>query len=341
LTNSSRVASKALIAAFYGNGPKFSFWNGCSQGGRQGLREAQQYPADYDGIIAGAPAAKQPNHYAGSLWVASATLKDPASFIPPEKYSLINRAVLAACDAKDGVADGVLEDPRRCDFDPQSLACSNADGPSCLTPKQVNAVRQIYAPAKNPRSGEEIWPGLMQGSELGWAAQAGGPGPIRLATDFFKYLVFENPNWDWRTFDFDRDVATAIAKVGSIVTTMNPDLEAFRARGGKLILYHGWNDQAIAPENTVKYYESVVDRFGKEAADQFVRLFIGTRCGTLPRRARAGHVRCGGDSGGVGRERYCPNQHHRVAASQRQGRANAASLPIPSGGRLQGLGQHG
>jgi feruloyl esterase len=268
------VVAKALIAAFYGDGPKFSYWNGCSQGGRQGLREAQQYHADYDGIIAGAPAANQPNHYSGSLWVASATLKDPASFIPQEKYSLINRAVLAACDAKDGVADGVLDDPRRCDFDPQSLACSNADGPSCLTPQQVNAVRQIYAPAKNPRSGEEIWPGLMRGSELGWAAQAGGPAPIRLATDFFKYLVFDNPNWDWRSFDFDRDVATATAKVGAIVTTMNADLEAFRSRGGKLILYHGWNDQAIAPENTVKYYASVVDRFGRERADQFVRLFM-------------------------------------------------------------------
>jgi feruloyl esterase len=138
----------------------------------------------------------------------------------------------------------------------------------------VNAVRQIYAPAKNPRTGEEIWPGLMRGSELGWAAQAGGPAPIRLATDFFKYLLFEHPNWDWQTLDFDRDVATATKKVGPIVTTMNPDLEAFSSRGGKLILYHGWNDQAIAPGNSVKYYTSVVDRFGRERADQFARLFM-------------------------------------------------------------------
>jgi Tannase and feruloyl esterase len=208
------------------------------------------------------------------LWVASATLKDSASFIPRDKYPLINRAVLAACDARDGVTDGVLEDPRRCDFDPKSLMCTRVAGESCLTSEQVTAARQIYAPAKNPRTGEEIWPGLMRGSELGWAAQAGGPAPIRLATDFFKYLVFENPNWDWRTFDFDRDVATAIAKVGPIVTTMNPDLEAFRSRGGKVIMYHGWNDQAIAPENSVKYYTSVVDRLGRERADQLVRLFM-------------------------------------------------------------------
>jgi feruloyl esterase len=113
---------------------------------------------------------------------------------------------------------------------------------------------------RNPHTGEQIWPGLMRGSELGWAAQAGGPEPIRLATDFFKDLVFENPNWDWRTFDFDRDVAAAAAKVGPVVTTMNPDLEPFRSRGGTLIKYHGWNDPLIAAENTVKYYSSVVDR---------------------------------------------------------------------------------
>jgi feruloyl esterase len=268
------VAAKALITAFYGNGPQFSYWNGCSQGGRQGLREAQQYPADYDGIIAGAAAANQPNHYSGSLWVASATLRNPASFIPREKYALINKAVLAACDARDGVTDGVLEDPRRCDFDPKALMCTTAASESCLTSEQVTAAGQIYAPATNPRTGEEIWPGLMRGSELGWGAQAGGPAPIRLATDFFKYLVFENPNWDWRTFDFDRDVATATAKVGPIVTAMNPDLAVFSARGGKLIMYHGWNDQAIAPENSVNYYTSVVDRFGRQRADQFVRLFM-------------------------------------------------------------------
>jgi feruloyl esterase len=268
------ATAKALIAAFYGNEPRFSYWKGCSQGGRQGLREAQQYPQDYDGIIAGAPAANQPNHYSGSLWVASATLKETASFIPREKYSLINRAVLAACDASDGVADGVLEDPRLCDFDPKVLSCTSSGGDACLTSAQVDAARRIYAPARNPRTGEEIWPAMMRGSELGWAAQAGGPAPIRLATDFFKYLVFEDPDWDWRTFDFDRDVATATARVGSLVTTMNPDLRKFGARGGKLIMYHGWNDQAIAPENSVTYYTSVADTLGREEVDEFVRLFM-------------------------------------------------------------------
>lgn len=268
------VTAKAFITAFYGNGPRFSYWKGCSQGGRQGLREAQHYPRDYNGIIAGAPAANQPNHYAGSLWVASATLEDLASFIPVEKYSLINKAVLASCDARDGVDDGVLEDPRRCDFDPKALLCTSADSNACLTSAQVEAARRIYTPARNPRTGEEIWPALMRGSELRWAAQAGGPAPIRMATDFFKYLVFEDAKWDWRTFDFDRDVATAIAKVGAVVTTMNPNLSEFSGRGGKLIMYHGWNDQAIAPENSINYHTSVVGTFGREQTDQFVRLFM-------------------------------------------------------------------
>jgi feruloyl esterase len=146
------VTAKVLIAAFYGNGPRFSYWNGCSQGGRQGLREAQQYPADYDGIISGAAAADQPNHYSGSLWVASATLKDSASYIPREKYALINRAVLAACDARDVVSDGVLEDPRGCTFDPQSLVCTGVAGESCLTSAHVAAARQIpYPKRRTPR----------------------------------------------------------------------------------------------------------------------------------------------------------------------------------------------
>jgi feruloyl esterase len=205
------VVAKTLVTAFYGDGRNTHTGTDAGWPARTSRSYDTQPTTTASSLV---PAANQPNHFSGSLWVASATLKAPASFIPQEKYPLINRAVLAACDARDGVADGVLEDPRRCDFNPQSLSCTNASGQSCLTPEQVNAVRQIYAPAKNPRTGEEIWPGLMRGSELGWAAQAGGPAPIRLATDFFKYLVFENPNWDWRTFDFDRDVATATAKVG-------------------------------------------------------------------------------------------------------------------------------
>lgn len=268
------LKAKAIVEAFYGRAPQRSYFVGCSTGGRQGLMEAQRYPSDYDGIVAGAPVAFYGHMHAGQLWIASATLKDPASAIPPGKYSLINKAVLAACDARDGVADGVLEDPRRCDFDPKTLLCPGADTSGCLTSAQIEAVRKIYAPARNPRTGQEIYPGMPRGGELGWAGLAGGPQPNWRALELFKYFVFEDPDWDWRTFDFDRDMARTDATVGPVVAAMNPDLEKFKARGGKLILYHGWNDQGVAPQNSVNYYEDVVRVLGPTQTDQFVRLFM-------------------------------------------------------------------
>ncbi len=150
------VKAKAIIRAFYASAPRLSYWNGCSTGGRQGLKEAQKFPDDYDGIIAGAPA----NRTALGLWVAFAVLKDPASFIPPAKYPLIHQAVLNACDAGDGVQDGLIEDPTRCKFDPKVLLCKGADGPSCLTAAQAEAARKIYTAATNPRTGQELFPSL-------------------------------------------------------------------------------------------------------------------------------------------------------------------------------------
>ena len=160
------VTAKAIITAFNGSGPKLSYWNGCSSGGKQGLKEAQRYPADYDGIVAGAPANNWTHLEVGSLWVAQAVHKDEASFIPQAKFALIHKAVLDACDALDGVKDGVLEDPTRCHFDPQALKCAGEDAPTCLTAAQVEAARKIYAPATNPRTGKEIYPGLEPGSEM-------------------------------------------------------------------------------------------------------------------------------------------------------------------------------
>jgi feruloyl esterase len=167
------VASKKLIAAFYGNAPKRAYWNGCSTGGRQALTEAQRFPNDYDGIIAGAPANYTSHMTAGQLWIGQAVHKDEASYIPPAKYPAIHAAVLAACDAYDGVKDGVLEDPTRCHFDPGVLACKDGDGPSCLTAPQVEAARKIYSGPVNPRTKQQIFPGLEPGSENGWAGLAG------------------------------------------------------------------------------------------------------------------------------------------------------------------------
>ena len=187
------VKAKAIIDRYYGRAPQRSYWNGCSTGGRQGLAEAQRYPGDYDGIIAGASA--NPRTYLNSwqLSIAHAVLKDPASFIPPAKYPMIHQAVVAACDALDGVKDGLIADPPRCRFDPKSLECHGDDQSTCLTGAQVAAARALMSPARNPRTGEEIFPGLEPGTELAWAGLVGGPEPIDLVLDQFRYIVFKDP----------------------------------------------------------------------------------------------------------------------------------------------------
>jgi len=176
--------------------------------------------------------------------------------------------VLAACDANDGVKDGVLENPLSCKFDPQVLACKGADGPSCLTPPQVAAVQKIYAGASNPRTGERIFPGLERGSELGW-----NPAPVGWAVDVFRYLTFKDPEWDPKTLTFDAEVARAArAENSKIFDATNADLTPFVSRGGKLIMYQGWAEQGIPPRRIVSYYDEV-QKQTKNAADS-VRLFM-------------------------------------------------------------------
>src|SRR6516164_7198019 len=265
------VKSKAIINAFYGSAPQYSYWNGCSTGGRQGLKEAQKYPNDFDGIIAGAPA----NRTAMSLWVAAAVLKDKASYIPPAKYPIIHQAVLNACDSLDGVKDGLLEDPRQCKFDPKVLLCKGDDGPSCLTAPQVEAARKIYSPAKNPRTGKELFPSLVPGTELGWGVQAAGPDPSANIFDHYKYVVYKDPNWDWRTFNFDSDIARSEQPDNVVMNATDPNLKPFFSHNGKLLIYHGWADTNVATLNTIKYYKAVVDTMGgpTKTSDN-VRLFL-------------------------------------------------------------------
>ena len=269
------VRAKAIVDAFYGNAPRVSYWNGCSTGGRQGLKEALKYPSDYDGIIAGAPANYMTHLTTHSLWVAHATLKDPASYIPREKFATIHRAVMDACDLLDGVKDGVLEDPTRCKFDPKVLLCVGADTSACLTAAQVEAARKIYGPATNPRTGAELFPGLEPGSEMGWAALAGGPSPFSISTDHYRYIVFKNPNWDFKTLDFDKDVALMEKTDSGLLDATDPKLDAFFTRGGKLLMYHGWNDQLIAPQNSINYYKGVVRVSGGAGrVSESIRLFM-------------------------------------------------------------------
>jgi Tannase and feruloyl esterase len=268
------VAAKALAAAYYSSSPRLSYWTGCSGGGRQALMEAQRFPADYDGIVAGAPSAFFIGRSAQAVWVAQAMHKDPASHIPPSKYPAIHSAVLQACDALDGVKDGVLENPARCRFDPKVMECPGPDGPGCLTTPQVEAARKVYAASMNPRTKEELFTPLYPGSEMGWGTW-GGPQPFGIALDYFKYVLFKDPAWDYRTLNFDSDIARATQMDNGTVNALNPNLKAFFDRGGKMIQYHGWADPQISPGNSVQYYKTVLDAAGGASKVQSAyRLFM-------------------------------------------------------------------
>jgi len=269
------VKGKQITEAFYGRAPQQSYFVGCSTGGRQGLSEAQRYPEDYNGIVAGAPAIDWTHLNASGVWVALSTLKDADSYIPPSKLPAINDASLAACDLSDGIMDGLVADPRACRFDPMTLVCKEGDAASCLTPKQAAALTKIYEGAKAP-NGRIVYPGRLPGVERGWGnfttGQAAGASILyNYGTGYMKYFVFANPEWDYRTWDFTKDLQTLESdqKNRSAMDTWNPDLKRFRDRGGKLILYHGWGDDAISPLNTINYFKMVVDKTtgGPKTAD--------------------------------------------------------------------------
>ena len=238
------VKAKAVIEKFYGSGPRFSYWNGCSTGGRQGLKEAQKFPDDYDGIIAGAPANRTPL----AMWMAHAG-EGPASYIPPSKYPIIHQAALAACDADDGLKDGLIDDPTRCSFDPGVLLCKGGDGPSCLTAPQVTAAKKIYAPVVNPRTGKRCQPPLSR--ERNWAgATSAGPPTDANIFDQYRYVVFKDPKWDWKTFNFDSDSTQGNLPENLIMNATDPNMKPFFSRGGKLLLYYGWSDPRVPALDT-------------------------------------------------------------------------------------------
>lgn len=263
------VAAKALIKAFYGRAPSYSYWNGCSGGGREGLLQAYRYPDAFDGIIAGDPADMRRNAWA--LWLANQTFKDPQDYIPPAKYAMIHRHVLAACDAKDGVKDGLIEDPTSCNVDFKSLACKAGDNADCLTPRQVHTAETILSPLIDS-TGRQLFPRLEPGTELRWARLAGGPEPADLFLDQFRYVVYHDANWDWHSFNLDRDAAKANA-VNKDVDALDPHLEAFAKHGGKLLLYHGWADQQVAPGSTVEFYNALPD-LNAQQGPAFAKLFM-------------------------------------------------------------------
>jgi feruloyl esterase len=275
------VKAKAVIQAFYGENAKRSYFGSCSNGGRQALMEAQRYPEDYDGIVAGAPANYWTHLLSAGAWDLQALQGDAASYIPAAKISALSAAVLKACDAQDGVADGLVNDPQSCRFDPATLQCQDTDSNSCLTAPQVAALKKLYAGPKNSK-GEKIFPGRVLGGEDGpggWAAWVVGASPstalmYQFTTNFFPNMVFDDPKWDFKTFNFDKDVKAADEKQAANLNATDANLKAFAKRGGKLIIYHGWSDAAISAFNTIDYYNSVTAAMGAHDGGQFMRVFL-------------------------------------------------------------------
>jgi hypothetical protein len=279
------VIAKAVVERAGGRAPLRSYFSGCSTGGQQALSEAQRYPADYDGIIAGAPGNNRINLIYGFLWSWLATHDAGGkATLPAAKLPALARAAVAACDKQDGLEDGVIDDPRACRFDPAALACTAAESDSCLTAPQIEAVAKVYAGAR-ARDGRQLYPGWAHGSESGWGQYITNPGvPVRIA--LFRDWVFENPKWDPRTFDWDKDVATVDA-AWPMLNAISTDYTAFNARGGKLIMYTGLADPVVSPLDTIEYYERVVSaNGGLDATRRFYRFF------PVP-----GMAHCGGGSG--------------------------------------------
>ncbi len=271
--------SKALVEGLKAQAPRRAYYYGCSTGGHQGYAEMQRYPDDFDGVIAGAPGNNRTRLNVEFLYRFQSN-RAPGTNSPviltAAKASLITQRAIAACDALDGVTDGVMEDPRACTadkFDVASLQCTGADAADCLTPAQVEVARKIYAGPKNLRTGAQIYPGYPVGSESGWSGYWGGAEPVR--ADYWRLWVFDNPQWNWWTFDYDRDLTFADAKISPLVDQTSADLAAFKAAGGKAIVFQGWQDAVVNPIDTIAYYDRVRSAQGTQAAtDAFFRLFL-------------------------------------------------------------------
>jgi feruloyl esterase len=273
------VASKAIIDAFYGGAPKFSYFNGCSAGGRQAMKEAQRFPADFNGIVAGSPGLDWTGRAAGAVRIAKHLEQNPGARLGQAQRELLHTAVVNACDLLDGVKDGVLENPKRCTFDPGVLECKAGGEASCLTTAQVETARMIYAGAANPKTRRAI-NGLERGSELGWTDLGWTASARATGLDQFRYLVFADPNWTISKFNWDTDIVRAEEVDNDTLNALDPNLRPFINRGGKLISYHGWSDPQIAPANTTQYYDRVVQALGgRNKVHDAYRLFMAPGMG--------------------------------------------------------------
>ena len=267
------VHAKAVTAAYYGDNIRAAIWNGCSTGGNQGLTLASMYPNDFDAIVAGASPDPRARLHGVRLLVNRIVHRTPGSYIPPQKYPVLHKAVMDACDAKDGVKDGVLESPMSCRFDPNVLACKGADGPACLTPEQVETARALVSDVKHPRTRRVLYPPLLvPGSELMWGTLA-GQEPFAIAVDTYRHLVAKDPAWNPTQLDPNTAVELADTALAPM-NTVSPNLMPFFARGGKLLMYHGWNDQQVPASSSISYYQRVIETVGKGAAGKSIQLYM-------------------------------------------------------------------
>ena len=295
-THVTAVAGKALAGAFYGRAPQYAYFDGCSNGGRQALMEVQRYPQDFDGIIGGDPATGTPMQVGRAL-VYQKMLDRPEHFLTAEKIELLSKATLAACDKADGLEDGLVTDPRQCSFKPETLACkAGTDGPTCLNEGQLAVVKQIYGGAAiDGKPYAWGFPFGHEGSASGWRAWISGPedpqkqadGTLAytgkrlpsgygLAESNMRFLALENddPSFNWRVFRFPQDLAR-MKTMSEILSPLDPDLRPFKARNGKLLLYHGWSDPAISAYGTVGYFDAVSKIVGgQKEIDAFAKLYL-------------------------------------------------------------------
>jgi feruloyl esterase len=266
------VLGKAVVTAHYAKAAERAYFAGCSTGGRQALTTVQRYPNDFDGVVAGA-AAYYPSHLQGmQVWTAAIAQRAPGAALDRDDFALVNKAVLGVCDTLDGVADGVIENPRQCAFDASSLVCNATSSAQCLSPAQAATVNMTHAGPAD-RAGRSLFPGLSRGSELGWNTLS-GDRPLTLAAETYGTLVFGDPDWDYRTFDAARDFPIGAERIGALMDSNDPNIAPFLSRGGKLILYHGWNDPGIPAQSTVNYYETVKATVAPALANAGVSLFM-------------------------------------------------------------------
>jgi hypothetical protein len=284
------IWTQKITKLYYGKKPKFTYWNGCSTGGRQGHQQAQKYPNDFDGILAGAPAFNWDRFIPSEQWGEIAMNQEVGAPISVAKLNAVKSASIAACDALDGITDGVIQDPRACHYKASASACTG-DPATCLTSAEANAVNKIWDGPPGQKSGERLWFGLERGTTF---LGLDGPSPFSISTQWFQYWVNQNPGFDWHTIteaSFADQFKQSELKFHDVIGTDNPDLSEFRDHGGKMIIYHGLADLLIMPRGSYNYYNRATKHAGGlSKVQKFYRFFPypgNSHCGGNPDQPNA------------------------------------------------------